>query len=135
MSEQEAHSASAEMRAAAVRLNVAELRQQASDRSRGYMPIDDWGPACVGCGQDEFCIDGYCSVECRDYHDEELAPAVLELLRALELLRSVRRRLTFDEGLIDIFVDVDELLRRFDFEERAPGAGASKPGVESGGTT
>lgn len=38
----------------------------------GYLPgprpksRDEWGPVCAGCGAQEFRIDGYCSIECRD---------------------------------------------------------------------
>ena len=28
--------------------------------------LDEWGPVCAGCGDEEFRIDGYCSIECRD---------------------------------------------------------------------
>ena len=31
--------------------------------------IEEWGPECVGCGADEYRIDGFCSCECRDRHD------------------------------------------------------------------
>lgn len=29
----------------------------------------EWGPVCVGCGSDEFRIDGFCSIECRDRYE------------------------------------------------------------------
>lgn len=40
-------------------------------RTAGHLPIDDWGPTCAGCGADEFRLDGYCSLECRDFHSDE----------------------------------------------------------------
>lgn len=47
------------------------LRALADDVGRGHLPIDEWGPVCAGCGTDEFRIDGYCSFECRDWHDQQ----------------------------------------------------------------
>jgi hypothetical protein len=40
-------------------------------RTQGWLPRDDWGPRCAGCGAEEYRIDGYCSSECRDYHDDD----------------------------------------------------------------
>ncbi len=56
-------------------------------RTRGSLPIDQWGPKCNGCGDDEFRIDGYCSIECRDYHSDG---DVEELLAALEAVTKER---------------------------------------------
>jgi hypothetical protein len=28
--------------------------------------LDEWGPVCHGCGDKEYRIDGFCSIECRD---------------------------------------------------------------------
>ena len=64
-------------------VQLRALAEQAKERSRGPLPIDEWGPKCAGCGADEYRIDGYCSVECRDYHDEELAEPFLALLDRL----------------------------------------------------
>jgi hypothetical protein len=46
-------------------------REQIRRRFLGPLPIAEWGPKCHGCGAVEFRIDGYCSVECRDYHDDD----------------------------------------------------------------
>ena len=62
---------------------LAEMRE----RTRGPLPLHEWGPKCAGCGVDEYRIDGYCSIECRDYHDDE----DVELLLAER--DEVRRRL------------------------------------------
>jgi len=41
-----------------------------------WLPIEQWGPVCAGCGAGEFRIDGYCSIECRDKSCEPLPDAV-----------------------------------------------------------
>ena len=35
------------------------------------LPINEWGPDCARCGKDEFRIDGYCSIYCRDMAEAE----------------------------------------------------------------
>lgn len=35
------------------------------------LPIEEWGPTCARCGSDEYRIDGYCTVECRDLAEVE----------------------------------------------------------------
>jgi len=51
--------------------SAASLRALADEIGKGYLPISEWGPVCAGCGVDEFRIDGYCSIECRDWHDQQ----------------------------------------------------------------
>jgi hypothetical protein len=33
--------------------------------------IDEWGPKCARCGGEEYRIDGYCSIYCRDMAEVE----------------------------------------------------------------
>ena len=66
---------------------MSELLQ----RTRGWIPRDQWGPVCAGCGGDgyelkrdhEFRIDGYCSIECRDFHSDEDVEYLLNAYRRL----------------------------------------------------
>ena len=53
-------------------------------RTRGWIPIAEWGPKCAGCGGDEFRLDGYCSLECRDFHSDEDIEWLLARVRELE---------------------------------------------------
>ena len=65
--------------------------------SLGPIPrgLSQWGPACANCGADEYRIDGYCSMECRDVHalcheildalDEGEAQSIGPAARAAEL--------------------------------------------------
>jgi hypothetical protein len=46
---------------------MEDLRGWAESRTKDWLPIEAWGPKCEGCGADEYRIDGYCSIECRDY--------------------------------------------------------------------
>lgn len=48
-------------------------------RPSGSLPRDEWGPDCAGCGNEEYRIDGYCSIECRDNHE-----VIGELLASLD---------------------------------------------------
>lgn len=65
---------------------TTKVREHAETRTRGYLPLRDWGPVCAGCGGGEFRLDGYCSLECRDYHSDEDFEDVLELLNIIEAL-------------------------------------------------
>jgi hypothetical protein len=60
-------------------LEIAKERDDLRERVEGVlsdwlgkqerpMPrgVEEWGPDCVGCGDDEYRIDGFCSIECRD---------------------------------------------------------------------
>lgn len=73
------------------RVDTAALREQATKRVRGPLPFGGWGPRCVGCNADEYRVDGYCSVACRDYHDDDLARDVLALLDECDRLRAAMR--------------------------------------------
>lgn len=99
------------------------LREIEEKRTRGSLPIGEWGPTCAGCGGEEFRIDGYCSCECRDYHDDEdialfaaeLASARAQLERANALLRHVVdaeriERLPGDHAVSVALLTVDEYL-------------------------
>jgi hypothetical protein len=67
---------------------VADERQEIAaiveKRTRGWLPLSEWGPTCHGCGADEFRIDGYCSIECRDHHDDENIAALAASLAERE---------------------------------------------------
>lgn len=62
-----------------VEKRVRELQNRISDAlavvdgeaSGGPIPAsrDQWGPVCASCGNEEYRVDGYCSVECRDRHE------------------------------------------------------------------
>lgn len=43
--------------------------------------VKEWGPVCAGCGADEYRIDGFCSIECRDATD-----LTIDLLAALSVI-------------------------------------------------
>ncbi len=60
-------------------MNAEQLRDEAERRSRGWLPLDKWGPVCAGCGADEYRLDGYCSLECRDFHSDDETAAVYAL--------------------------------------------------------
>lgn len=51
------------------------VRDELGDPARSQ-PRDEWGPACAGCGDTEYRIDGFCSCDCRDRH--EAAANILE---------------------------------------------------------
>lgn len=53
-------------------------------RTKNWLPLDQWGPICEGCGGDEFRIDGFCSIECRDYHCDEEVGVLADYIRMLE---------------------------------------------------
>lgn len=110
------------------RFSLQQLREEAQRRSHGYLPLGEWGPKCAGCGEEEFRIDGYCSIECRNYHDEELAGPLLALVDAVEAARwlvapgvvyEVRGRKALDGPLLDLAALLREKLRPFVFEEPA----------------
>jgi hypothetical protein len=67
--------------------SIERAREIVADRTKGSLPIAEWGPMCEGCGSGEFRIDGYCSCECREYHDdvdvEELGGIIDSLASAL----------------------------------------------------
>lgn len=56
-------------------------------RFKDWLPLAEWGPVCNGCGADEFRIDGYCSIECRDFHSDE---DVRDLLSEIDRLRGMQ---------------------------------------------
>lgn len=65
-------------------ISLRDVKKQTRIRTRGWLPLSEWGPVCAGCGGDEFRLDGYCSLECRDYHSDEDMEVVLALVGALE---------------------------------------------------
>ncbi len=40
--------------------------------------LEEWGSECAGCGEAEYRVDGFCSIECRDRY--ELAHEILEVI-------------------------------------------------------
>ncbi len=48
---------------------LAVLADEGINDAPAPRSLDEWGPVCVGCGADEYRIDGFCSCECRDRHD------------------------------------------------------------------
>lgn len=59
----------------------AEIRA----RPRTWVPLNEWGPKCAGCGGGEYRIDGFCSRECRDYHCDN---DVIDLLTEIDRIRT-----------------------------------------------
>lgn len=60
---------------------LAEIRER---RAMGWLPLDEWGPKCAGCGADEYRLDGFCSLRCRDEHCDDDIPELLEHIAALD---------------------------------------------------
>lgn len=66
------------------RLSTERLAEIACRRALQYVPLDDWGPVCAGCGAAEYRLDGFCSMRCRDFHCDEDVPELLAHVAALE---------------------------------------------------
>ena len=60
---------------------VQEIKER---RCKDWLALDQWGPVCHGCGAEEFRIDGYCSIECRDFHSDDDIPILVAHIAALE---------------------------------------------------
>lgn len=66
------------------------------------LPRDEWGPKCVRCGDDEYRIDGYCSIYCRDMAEVEqecnqLRDVIAGLLDGLDANSDERGGLTNEQ--------------------------------------
>lgn len=81
--------------------SIERAREIVTERTRGWVPIAEWGPKCAGCGADEYRVDGYCSCECRDYHDDEDVATLGETIDSLaSALAEAERRLSEEQETI-----------------------------------
>lgn len=98
------------------------LREIVDERTLGWVPIEEWGPKCAGCGADEYRIDGYCSVDCRDYHDDfhiaELAP-LIDIAEAAELCVKTWETHGYAENLSLDILTLREVLRAGTCQEQS----------------
>jgi hypothetical protein len=82
------------------------LLQRLQERTKEWLPIGEWGPKCAGCGADEYRIDGYCSIECRDYYCDDR-----EDFRAVVALVEAAQRILVDLEAVDVPWPAEERLR------------------------
>lgn len=90
-------------RSPAVEERLAEIQQ----RCKGWIPIAEWGPVCAGCGGGEYRIDGYCSVECRDFHSDDDVEWLAQQLSTLRAELEQAERALANVGVIAVREAID----------------------------